>query len=154
MTSRDVVCISVALLMLVLLMRQFVYLQQLEVRTKKSLVEIAVIGVTLLALAGLAWWAGTGLAQLAVGVFTAALLVVSWQKQGLGAEGLLTFQRGREFYPWQKLGRVELVQGKTIKLTFYMADGEAIVTHDYRIADLPRVRSVLAAAGVQVKIKE
>ncbi len=154
MTSRDVVCISVALLMLVLLMRQFVYLQQLEVRTKKSLVEIAVIGVTLLALAGLVWWAGTGLAQLAAGVFTAALLVVSWQKQGLGAEGLLTFQRGREFYPWQKLGRVELVQGKTIKLTFYMADGEAIVTHDYRIADLPRVRSVLAAAGVQVKIKE
>ena len=154
MTSRDVVCISVALLMLVLLMRQFVYLQQLEVRTKKSLVEIAVIGVTLLALAGLAWWAGTGAAQLVAGAFAAALLVVSWQKQGIGIAGLLTFQRGREFYPWQKLGRVELAQGKTIKLTFYLADGEALVTHDYRIADLPRVRSVLAAAGVQLQIKE
>ncbi|MDD2994052.1 MAG: hypothetical protein PHG73_11000 [Pygmaiobacter sp.] len=154
MNWKDGVCIALALFFLFLLMQQLVYLQQLEVRTKKSRAEIVIIGVTLLVLAGLVWWSGAGLAQLAAGLFAVAFFVAGWQKQGLTAVGLLTFQRGREFYPWQKLGRVEMVQGQTVKLTFYTADGVALVTHDYWPADLPRVRSVLAAAGVQLQIKE
>jgi len=154
MSWKDGICIALALFFLFLLMQQLVYLQQLEVRTKKSRAEIGIIGLTLAVLAGLVWWSGAGLAQLAVGLFAAAFFVAGWQKQGLAATGLLTFQRGREFYPWQKLSRVEMKQGQTVKLTFYTADGAALVTHDYRIADLRRVRSVLAAAGVPVQIKE
>jgi len=154
MNWKDGVCIALAVFFLFLLMKQLVYLQQLEVRTQKTRAEIGIMVLAFAVMVGLVWWSGARLPQLVVGFFAVALLLADWQKQGLAAEGLLTFQRGREFYPWQKLSRVELKQGQTVKLTFYTADGVALVTHDYRSADLPQIRAILAASGLPVQIKE
>ena len=158
MNWKDGLCVGLALVFLLLMMKQMVYLQQLQVRIKKTRAETGIIVLALAVLAVLAglvcWKIGARPPQLAMGVFAAALLLTDWQKQGLAAEGLLTFQRGREFYPWQQLSRVEMVQGETIKLTFYTAQGQALITHDYKAADLPQTRAILAASGLPVQIKK
>lgn len=131
---------GVLILLVAVLLKEVLYIKELKISTKKTLGEVLIILIAIIAIVTITVVFSNNTKHYIVGCVGVGLLIVDWSKQGISNKGILLMSRGKEFYAWNQIKEVKINISNEIKVDYFDISHSKIISHHYSMIDYDRIR--------------
>lgn len=115
----DIINIVVLILLSLVFTKQIRYIKTLVIPTKKRGVEVLSVIMGTVVIDAITYYFAKSWIHYFIGIVGTLTFISSWLKQGICSAGFIRQFRGKEFYAWNDIDRVEVVENQNIRVTFY-----------------------------------
>lgn len=119
------------LLIVTVLIKELLYIKDIKIRTKKTLGEILIFAIGIITIIVITIVFAKNTLHYIVSCTGAALLIISWSKQGVSNKGLLIVARGKQLYEWNNIKKAKINISENIQVDYFSTLNSKIISHVY-----------------------
>lgn len=107
------------ILVTTIFIKQFGYMKNLIIFTKKSKMEICTMLAGVIMLAIITYYFAKEWNHYLLGLLAVLTLITLWMKQGISSKGIIQQFRGKELYLWNEISRADIEIDDNIKVKYF-----------------------------------
>ena len=134
------------------LIRELLYLKDLNISTKKNIGEVLIIIIGIITVVTISVIFAKNTVHYVMGCVGLGLLIADWSKQGISKNGILLVARGKELYVWNEIQEASINISNKIKIDYFITSNSKIVSQYYSVDAYDKILKEFKNQGVTFKI--